>query len=99
MPEVFDLLFCDLGYVAEVRNIRIVSSKNCARCRFNLSGSYAFPAEMMPCEGCTLKAAEQGEIPHSGLVPSRKTFGTPHAARNMAGVGILFSVSSWLRTR
>lgn len=71
MPEVFDLLFCDLGYVTEVRNIGIMSSKNSARCWLYLGDSYAFPSEMMPSKGCTLKAAEQREIPHSGLVPFR----------------------------
>lgn len=70
MSKVLNLLFCDLGYVAKVGNIRIVSGKNSARCWLNLRNCGAF-SEMMPSKGCTLKAAEQGEIPHSGLVPSR----------------------------
>jgi hypothetical protein len=57
VPEVLNLLFCDLGYVAKVGNIRIVSSENCARCRFNLGNCGAL-SEMMPSKGCTLKAAE-----------------------------------------
>jgi hypothetical protein len=58
VPEVVNLLLCDLGYVAEVGNIGIVISKYRARCRFNLGGSNTFPSEMMPSKGRTLKAAE-----------------------------------------
>jgi hypothetical protein len=57
VSEVLNLLFCDLGYVAEVRNIGIVSSKYRARRRFNLRDCGAL-SEMMPSKGCTLKAAE-----------------------------------------
>jgi len=71
MSNVLNLLFCDLGYVSEVPNIRIMSGKYSARRWLNLGGSYAFPPKMMPCQSCTLKTAEQGDIPHSGLVPSR----------------------------
>jgi hypothetical protein len=57
VSEILNLMFCDLGYVAEVRNIRIMSGKNSARCRFNLRNCGAL-SEMMPCQSCTLKAAE-----------------------------------------